>query len=83
MKNDVNFDYACHAHAQILVHRAFYIKKGMLHMPRYTKKIRVMSMPAELYILQFSFRPCPEVISESAYLPNIGLDQCCWAVLYF
>lgn len=59
------------------------ISKGMLRMPRYKKKIRFMSMPAELYILQFSLRPCPEVISESAIpAPNIGLDQC-WTVLYF
>jgi len=42
------------------------ISKGILRMPRYKKKIHLMSMPAELYILQFSFRPCPEVISESA-----------------
>ncbi len=79
MKNNVNFDYACHAHAPVLVRR---VSNGMLHMPRYKKKIRFMSMPAELYMLQFSFRPCPEVISESAYLPSIGLDQF-WGVLYF
>jgi hypothetical protein len=31
MKNDVNFDYACHAHAQVRVHRASYIKRNVTH----------------------------------------------------